>query len=167
MLSGAASCDPGSQASNTASTRLTDMMRSVASFKLEAARLDHLPNEVLLKVFWGLTRAEVVSALPLICRAFSRLLSLSNPFWAESSLAWTFTTFPAVVDGPKLCNWISPRLQGLTEFHCPLGAFLQVGSVAFASDLLNVQPSSLTQVKLQGDCRLGFYRNRTMRKEEA
>lgn len=139
---------------------------------LQAARLDHLPGEILLQIFSRLTRPELVLSLPLVCRAFSELLSLPNHLWAESYTIWAFTTFPAMVDGPKLCSWLAPRLQGLTKFRCPLGGFLPAGSLAtpgyrLAADLFNVLPASLTHVNLQGDSRLGFDNNWGSRKAQA
>ena len=121
-------------------------MQSTATSS-EASQLDHLPNELLIRVFSLLSRTELLWALPLVCRAFSELLRSPNPFWTESYRLWRFRTFPAKVNGPTLCSWLLPRLHELTSFYCPLGTFLPEQSNVLAQDLLSVLPTTLTNLR--------------------
>ena len=123
-----------------------------------------LPEELLLAVFERLPKAQLLMTLPLVCKAFARLMRLPSSCWAEANFHSMFDTLTLSIEAAVFCRWLQPRAASLDTFTFPVDAFLLRDNVCFAQQLIAVLPESLTTLKLQTfvtDAKYGVYRQET------
>ena len=107
-----------------------------------------LPDELLLAVLQRLPKAQLLLNLPLVCKAFARLLKLSSSCWAEGRFHYLLGV-SCSIQGSAFCKWLEPRAAQLDNFLFPVDACVLRDDICITPTLLAILPESLTTLKLQ------------------
>ena len=109
-----------------------------------------LPDEIFLKILSRLPLAELVNALPFVCKGFCGLLRLPRFLFGLRflELSGILADKPTPVDVGALCNWLQPRLRQLLEFKLLLGLTVVPADRPLISQLCDSLPTSWTTLAL-------------------
>lgn len=119
-----------------------------------ASPLDSLPDELLQRIFHYVPDTDLMLALPLVCKTFSRVAKSPSDRWSnlEYSRLFDFRN-PNWINAGILCNWLRPRIAKLRWFNCPVDTLKLQDDGCLTQELLSLLPISLQHLSLQCDAR--------------